>query len=340
VEQQLEPPYELIAEGLKAGDVIPFFGAAASAICRPDGEKDWARGKAFMPFGGELAADLARFAQYPVNQSACAEAIAELEPVLKKAMPDFSPKLAEEVGTVLAKHITDAPALGLVASFTEHVQGNRKSLNRRLRDYFAIDCEPGLLQTKLAGIEATKLYITTNYDDLLEKALAPRNPHLVIDRGEQKLWVSVSGSEIRLMPDTGRDLYALDDAKTQRPSAPIVYKMHGSIDRSNAQNDSYLITDEDYVDFLGRAASNYVPPYIDGLMHGKDFLFLGYSLEDWNVRVILRKLLHHRRAVGDVRFWAIVRGRSYAQQKVWQAHNLNVYPMDLNEFAKKLAKFL
>jgi hypothetical protein len=34
----VEPPYKFIAEGQKAGEVVPFFGAAASAVYRPDGE--------------------------------------------------------------------------------------------------------------------------------------------------------------------------------------------------------------------------------------------------------------------------------------------------------------
>ena len=84
----------------------------------------------------------------------------------------------------------------------------------------------------------------------------------------------------------------MTDTETGEPSAPILFKMHGSIDRKNRKNDSYLITEEDYVDYLGRDQGNYIPPYINRLMQGKNFLFLGYSLEDWNVRVILRKLLN------------------------------------------------
>jgi hypothetical protein len=74
-------------------------------------------------------------------------------------------------------------------------------------------------------------------------------------------------------------------------------------------------------------------------MEGRDFLFVGYSLVDWNVRVILRKLLT-RSAAGRVKFWAIVSGHSEVEQRVWQAQNLNIYPMDLLDFAKELAKHL
>jgi hypothetical protein len=304
----VDPPYEIIADGLKAGEVVPFFGAAASAVYnRPPNPA--------MPFGGELAATLAKAASYP----------AAAEP----------------------------PDLALVASWFEHVQGNRRRLNGKLHEAFSVDCAPGLLHERLAAIATTRLYVTTNYDDLLERALAPRKPHLIIDRGDKGLRVVVqggtsppasasvgAGASPLSAASTGDDLYELlNDPQTHEPSHPILFKMHGSVDQADSRNDCYLITEEDYVDFLGRAGGKYIPPYISALMEGKDFLFLGYSLEDWNVRVILRKLLTGPVA-GGVKFWAIVNGPNEIQQQVWQAQSLNIYPMDLLVFAEKLAKYL
>jgi len=197
-----------------------------------------------------------------------------------------------------------------------------------------------LLHNKLASIEGTQVYVTTNYDDLLEKALAPRQPHLIIDRGDKGLWVSAAGRPLRPVAATGNELYELlNDPNTQGPSRAILFKMHGSIDKMDARNDCYLITKEDYVDFLGRTSGSYVPPYVLGLMEGKDFLFLGYSLEDWNVRVILRKLLKRSRP-DSVRFWAIVSGREETEEELWEARDLKIYPMDLLLFAEELANEL
>jgi len=240
---------------------------------------------------------------------------------------------------ILKKHIGDSPALALIASWAEHVQGDRRSLDRKLRQYFAVDGRPGLLHTMLADIDAARVYVTTNYDDLLEKALLHRRPHLIIDRGDKGLGVSVAGGPLQSVACTGKELYELlNDPKTQQPSSPVIFKMHGSVDLRTSSNDSYLITEEDYVDFLGRSGGHYIPPYVSGLFANKNFLFLGYSLADWNVRVILRKLL--KTTAGKVRFWAIVRGRSDIEQSVWQAQNLNIYPMNLLDFTAKLAAHL
>ena len=380
----IDPPYEFIADGLRAGEVVPFFGAAASAIYRPQDES-WEAGKQFMPFGGELAKALARAAKYPVADQAFKKTLADLGQALKAMawcceddrrliLSEISRIVdektdgatAHQAQSVLApalSHLNAPPDLALVASWAEHVQGHRRAVDRKLHESFAVDCSPGLLHETLARIEATRLYVTTNYDDLLEKALAPRQPHVIIDRGDKGLKVVVGGNPASASTDAdktlpsgssdndddvkappaasiGDDLYKmLNNPKTGEPSHPVLFKMHGSVDKKDARNDCYLITEEDYVDFLGRADGKYVPPYVSRLMEGKDFLFLGYSLEDWNVRVILRKLLS-RSAAGSVKFWAIVSGHSEVEQQVWQAQNLNIYPMDLVAFAQELATHL
>jgi hypothetical protein len=336
------PPYGFIADGLRAGDVIPFFGAAASAVYRPPAE-EWDAGKSFMPFGGELASALAKAANYPIVDVAHDRILSELQATVCNLIPDISPADATAaLSPILRRHVGGPPSLALVASWAEHVQGNRRALDRRLRQCFSVNGTPGLLHTKLAAVAATQLYITTNYDNLLEQALAERRPHIIVDRGgDQGFWIGVEGRPFQQASGTGPEFYdLLNDPITLLPSRPIVFKMHGSIDKTNSNNDCYLITEEDYVDFLGRVGGSYIPPYINGLMEGKDLLFLGYSLLDWNVRVILRKLLRRPKTRGNVRFWAIVSGRSDVEQEIWQAHDLNIYPMDLLEFADELARHL
>jgi hypothetical protein len=331
----IEPPYQFIANGLSSGNVIPFFGAAASAIYRPAGET-WQFGKPFMPFGGELAQALAEAAGYPADDSH-EKALSDLLIAIKQLAADIPDDKAEVALTpVVRAHLASVLNLAQIASWAQQVAGTRDAVNVVLRKAFAVNSLPGDLHTTLAEVKDARLYVTTNYDDLLEQALAPRKPHLIVDRNEKGLWVGVSGAKLQPVSPTGKELYELlNDPQTQSPSAPIIFKMHGSVDKIDPKNDSYLISEEDYVDFLGRSSGSYIPPYIAGLMTGKAFLFLGYSLEDWNIRVILRKLLKSSKS-GDVRWWAIVRGRSERERERWQANDLNVYPMDLSEFARKL----
>jgi hypothetical protein len=346
-------PYPLIAMGLKRGRVVPFFGAAASAVYRP--ERPWKPRESFMPFGSELATTLARLANYRSGDEAVAELKQGIEEVTWQCDPDRQQLLAllsQEVGAtgevdaaqqtqsrlalVLQNLIAGPPDLAFIASVVEHVQGNRDYINDILHDSFAVEAAPGLLHSAIAAVKATRLYVTTNYDDLLEQALAPRQPHLIVDRGgAQGLLVTPAGKDPVEVQPTGDGIYELlDDEESQRLCRPILFKMHGSVNKIDPKRDCYLITEEDYVDFLGRDKGHYVPLYVEAMMRNKDFLFLGYSLRDWNVRVILRKLL--KGTATARRCWAIVSGKSQVEQQVWAKQNLNIHSENLKVFAEQL----
>lgn len=349
----LEPPYEIIVDALRSGKVVPFFGSAASAVYRPAGASPWEPGKPFFPFGAELAKVLARAANYDAADVAYKAAESELVGAAAEAALNALPGATRDqisaaiqaaIKPILDKHFNGSPGLPLVASYFVQVQGSREMLESKLHKAFDITSEPGPLQNQLAAIDEIQLYVTTNYDDLLERALEPRRPHILVDRLDKGLTIRTESGSLELIDRTNGELRnRLTNAETGKPTAPILFKMHGSVDRKERINDSYLITEEDYVGFLGRDQGKYVPPYIEELMRRKSFLFLGYSLEDWNVRVILRKLLDSlpsgatESRTEKVRFWAIVLGLSDAEQKVWQSQNLNVYQIDLLTFTERLA---
>ena len=70
----------------------------------------------------------------------------------------------------------------------------------------------------------------------------------------------------------------------------VIYKMHGTVDR-RSKWDNYVITEDDYVDFLSRMADRTaVPALFLKAFRDRHFLFLGYGLSDWNLRLVLRNL--------------------------------------------------
>ena len=140
------PRYDFIAGGLKNGEVIPFFGAAASAVCRSANET-WKPGSAFMPFGAELAATLAKAASYTAAEKAYKKAIADLSSAVeginwhcegdRDLMLSELSRVAEKgsqsaLALVLNDYLGTPPDLAFVASWAEHVQGNRRAIDRKL----------------------------------------------------------------------------------------------------------------------------------------------------------------------------------------------------------------
>jgi hypothetical protein len=70
---------------------------------------------------------------------------------------------------------------------------------------------------------------------------------------------------------------------------PILLKLHGDISKPN----SIVITEEDYITFVQRMASPTLHPihqFIRVRMRAWPFLFIGYSLKDYNLRLLFRTL--------------------------------------------------
>lgn len=203
-------------------------------------------GRPHLPVGRELAADLAKAYEYPFDD------IGNLPRVAQFVATTYDPPYAKRL---VQRKIRDAQEACMDAS------GQIAPVNYRI----------------LASMRFP-LFITTNYDDLLERALmaANRPPRVEICRWNQNVF-----------DDYGK--YAPGEISVEHPG---VFHMHGAL--SSAA--SLLVTEDDYVDFTVRLA---LEDHVDVLWHHvrrrmggqNSLLFLGYSLEDWNFRVLMRYLL-------------------------------------------------
>jgi len=300
---QLLPPYPFILNKLNDSKVIPFLGAGASLGGRAPGAK-WNKGdKNFLPMGSELAGYLAETTQFP----------------------------AEE-----ARDLTK------VAQYYS-VVGGRKALNEELHGIFNCDYPLTPLHTFLAGVDAPLLMVTTNYDDLVERALDERNrrmpdrprPYDVVihttdvNAGDRLLWWPHGEGEPREVPPNKLDI----DLTTRS----VIYKMHGAVDRKKAARDSYVITEDDYIDFLARMTRNKaIPSIFAELFQTRHFLFLGYGLNDWNLRVVLNRIEKDLRRPKGITSWAVQYRPRPLERRFWQERGVEVYDLLLDEFVRAL----
>ena len=123
------------------------------------------------------------------------------------------------------------------------------------------------------------VYMTTNYDDFMVKALRSRHkdPRRELCRWNQYLRDHVPS--------------AFDRAVGYEPTVanPVVFHLHGH----NEVPESLVLTEDDYFDFLVNVArdDDLLPPRIQKALSGSSLLFVGYSLADWDFRVIFRSLV-------------------------------------------------
>jgi len=190
------------------------------------------------------------------------------------------------------------------------------------------------------------LVLTTNYDDLAERALA--------EAGESfdGVWY-----EAKRGPQQGRFLHRTpsgDVIPIERPNKytgldlderSVILKLHGAIDRTDANRDSYVITEDSYIDYLvGGDVGEQIPVALRERMADSHFLFLGYSMRDWNLRVILNRIWGARQL--DLKSWAVQRepadaGAREVEEALWRDRgDIELLYVPLDEYVERLESVL
>jgi hypothetical protein len=138
------------------------------------------------------------------------------------------------------------------------------------------------------------VYITTNYDNFMVQALKQHNKEPARDfctwnkyledlRKSDPSSSLTSSSSINYMQYSPNTVH------------PLVYHFHGYTDIPQ----SMVVTESDYLDFLIHMVKNWqvlLPAVVRTALSGAALLFVGYSLIDWNFRVLLRGIISSHEA--------------------------------------------
>jgi len=249
----------------------------------------------------------------------------------------------------------DRDDLAKVASYYVEAQADRPALLSCLRGVFDRDYPVGEVHRFLADLPVPLLIVTTNYDDLIEKAFRDKSRpfHLVAHPTDRKdlaasvLWWRPNATEPIAQPPNKLKLSLKDTT--------IIYKMHGSVDRRTKRWDSFVITEEDYVEFLARmTGQSAIPSRFKAHFRESRFLFLGYGLRDWNLRVMMNNLkakpiLQESEAMEDalnqsppeaeLRSWAIQYLPSNLEESLWDARRVNIYNIKIDDFIARMREY-
>jgi len=157
-------------------------------------------------------------------------------------------------------------------SLCYEIEHSRAELVEEVRQAVQVNKRPSPALLALAKMPFS-LIVTTNYDRLFEEALhrAGKRPRVGI--------YSPSGI-----------VQTVDHRDESTPDKPFVFKLHGDIETP----ESIVLTDEDYIQFVLRMGDkgNFhpVPETFRYLLKRWPTLFVGYSLLDYNLRLLFKTL--------------------------------------------------
>jgi hypothetical protein len=259
---------------------------------------------------------------------------------------------AADLATHLARAF-DVPAdrpldLARVSQYVATMKGSGP-LYDELHARFEAAVEPGPLHRFLARLPPHlrecgaphQLIVTTNYDLALEQAFEEAGEELDIVsyvaagayRG--RFWHRPYGESPRSIdvPNT----YATELSLDRRT---ILLKLHGAVDLLPEREwESFVITEDDYIDYLGHSElTAVVPVSLVARLRRSHFLFLGYEMADWNLRLILSRIWGDRPVA--YRSWAVQSSPSPLARAFWAKYDVTAIDVDAHAYVELLERRL
>jgi hypothetical protein len=303
--------FNQVALAILEGDVVPVLGAGANRCDRAHDEP-WAMGTN-LPDGGEL-----------------------------------SEALAKRFGA----DVSDRRDLVRVSQAAVLNQGDGPVF-KRLRKIFVGAYQPTTLHRLLARIPELmarrgvpvrpQLIVTTNYDDLLERAFdevkQPYDLVYYLGQGEEPHHRNI-GKFVHVAPGGERHVVHKPNKYIELTpeQRPVILKVHGAA-REDEREDSWVITEDHYIDYLTRTnLSELIPVKLLERLLSTSFLFLGYAMKDWNLRVMLHRIWMERD--NEWNSWAVQLDPDALDEKSWESRGVDIQAAPLHQYVQELQAWL
>jgi hypothetical protein len=301
---ELDTHFDSVVAGFMRGRVTPVLGAGVNVTGQPRAVDEWL-GR-YPPSGQELAAYLAEEFKYPGGPSIDLLHVSQYVYAIRGGSGPLYDALHE---------VFDAPfPTTPTHDFLAAVQAALRGLGRK-----------------------PPLIVTTNYDDLVEAAFRARGESfdLLVYAAEGpyegRFCTRTSEGGIQPIADPKTDVELDPDRR------PVILKLHGFVDRESPNDDSYVITEDHYIEYLARMdLDNLIPVKVLERLRNCHFLFLGYSLADWNLRAILYKLWSDRRRDRD--WWAIQLDPTELERRSWRRRGVDIFDIPLAQYLAGLSR--
>jgi hypothetical protein len=205
---------------------------------------------------------------------------------------------------------------------------------------------PKLLRTR--GLDAPPmLIISTNYDWALERAFEAANEPfdyvVYMAHGGRFVhfpWGEYAGGPTANTinePGTYFEFPISEDLDVDRT---IIVKINGAADGAEGEikfRDNYVITEDHYIDYL--PTKNHLPTQLLAKLTSSQCLFIGYTLHDWNARVLLRRIWPDNMLSESS--WAIAPHPDLFEKKTWGAiGNVELLAAHATDYVRDLRALL
>ena len=240
----------------------------------------------------------------------------------------------------------ESAELTRVAQYATLMQGSGP-LYDELHELLAAEAAPTAIHRFFAALPPLlrergaphQLLVTTGYDLVLERAF--------LEAGEEFDVVSYLAAG----PNRGKFCHVAPDGVARVIDVPntyatelsldrrtVILKLHGGIDPAPTRAwESFVITEDDYIEYLPQSdLANAVPVGLAARIRRSHFLFLGYGMREWNLRVVLSRLWGG--AGVTYRSWAVTPSASPIERAFWRSRDVDLIEAPLQDYVDELGR--
>ena len=266
-------------------------------------------------------------------------------PVLGTDVAELTVRLAERFG-----YPGDGgrATLPLVAQYVAVMKGSGP-LYDELHDLLDADLPPTPLHRFFASLPRLlrernlphQLLVTTSYDTALERAFEEAGEafeivsYLAAGRNRGRFCHIATDGTGKLIeePNTYATELSLDHNT-------VILKLHGQVERSSARQwESFVVTEDDYIDYLAHTElAAAVPVSLAAKLRRSHFLFLGYTMADWNLRVVLHRLWGDQPL--SYHSWAVQPEPKPLEREFWHRRDVDVFELPFDEYVRIVSGYL
>ena len=268
-----------------------------------------------------------------------------------RLVPVLGPSVEASNAPDPARHLAEAFAyrdangdLARVSQYVATING-QGPLYDALHDLYGIDLEPGDVHRFLASLPPIlrgrgvpyQLIVTTAYDLALEQAF--------IEAGEEidvVVYLATGGNRGRFVhfsPDHEATVIKVPNTYATELSLErrtVILRLHGRVDRDDAREwESFVVTEDDYIGYLapGELASM-IPISLAAKLRRSHFLFLGYALREWHMRLLLNRMWGDEKV--GYRSWSVQPSASPLEVEFWRRRDVDVFELGLADYVGTL----
>ena len=207
------------------------------------------------------------------------------------------------------------------------------------------DVDPSPLHVWLAALPPLlrrrglpqQLVVSTGFDAGVERTFEAAGEELDVvvyvaagrDRGKF-LHISPDGAATVVDEPNAYTGLALDERS-------VLLKIHGHVDRGGTrERESFAVSEDDHIDYLVGDSAGTVPVQLAARLRRSHLLFLGYAVDDWSLRVFLRRVWGGDRLA--YRSWAVQSAAEHIARELWRERGAEVYDVSLETYAGELAR--